>query len=137
WRKMVSMENVEVANYISNTYLFKLARYTHNKPLYKELMTFKNSAVGTGAMDFPITYDENGKSVNTSLHQLNLADNYLLIFWSSTCSHCLNELPKLKTFIDEHPKNMKVIAFALEDSKDNWEKTIPQFPDFIHVLGLE
>lgn len=137
WRKMVSMENVEVANYISTTYLFKLARDTDNKPLYKELMTFKNSAVGTVAMDFPITYEENGQTKNTSLYKLNVADNYLLIFWSSTCSHCLNELPKVKTFIEEHPKNMKVIAFALEDSKDNWEKTIPQFPDFIHVLGLE
>ncbi len=137
WRKMVAIENVDVANYISNTYLFKLARETDNKELYKELMTYKNSAIGTTAMDFPITYEDNGKPINTSLHKLEGADNYLLIFWSSTCGHCLNELPKLKAYLDEHPKNLKVVAFGLEDGKENWESTIPKFPNFIHVLGLE
>ncbi|MEZ4793151.1 MAG: TlpA disulfide reductase family protein [Gelidibacter sp.] len=137
WQKMVALENVEVANYVSDTYLFKLARATDNKELYKELMAYKNSAVGTTAMDFPITYETDGTMVSTSLHKLEGADHYLLIFWSSTCGHCLGELPKLKTFIDEHPKNIKVIAFGLEDEKENWGKTIEQFPGFIHVLGLE
>ncbi|MEZ4801333.1 MAG: thioredoxin family protein [Gelidibacter sp.] len=137
WRKMVSIENVEVANYISSTYLFKLAKETDNKELYQELMTYQNSAVGTIATDFPITYENNGKPINTSLHKLEGAENYLLIFWSSTCGHCLDELPKVKTYIDEHPKNLKVVAFGLEDDKENWENTIPKFPNFIHVLGLE
>lgn len=137
WRKMVALENVEVANYISDSYLFKLARAIENKDLYTELMTYKNSAVGIVAMDFPITYEDHGKTVTTSLHKIQGADHYLLIFWSSTCGHCLNELPKVRDFIDAHPKNIKVIAFGLEDDKDNWEKTIPQFPNFIQVLGLE
>jgi thiol-disulfide isomerase/thioredoxin len=137
WQNMVAIENVEVANYISDTYLFKLARETENRELYKELMTYKNSAVGTSAMDFPISYEVDGTPINTSLHQLSGAENYLLIFWSSTCSHCLDELPEVNTFINEHPKNLKVVAFGIEDGKENWEKTIPEFPNFIHVLGLE
>ncbi len=137
WRKMVSLENVEAANEISNLYLFELARETQNQDLYQELMTFKNSAVGTIAMDFPITYEVKGKTINTSLHQLNIAENYLLIFWSSTCSHCLDELPKVKTFIDALPKDLKVIAYGLEDSKENWQHTIQLYPNFIHVLGLD
>ena len=137
WKNMVAIENVEVANYISDTYLFELARETDNKELYKALMTYKNSAVGTKAMDFPITYEVDGSSVNTSLHKLSGADHYLLIFWSSTCGHCLDELPKLRKFINEHPKNLKVVAFGLEEEKANWEKTILEFPNFIHVLGLK
>ena len=137
WRKMVAIENVEVANYISTTYLYKLAKETDNKQLYKELMRYQNSAVGTIAMDFPITYEVNGKPTNTSLHLLEGATNYLLIFWSSTCGHCLDELPKIKTYLDAHPKNLKVVAFGLEDDLENWQKTISQFPNFIHVVGLE
>ncbi|MEO6346375.1 MAG: thioredoxin family protein [Aquaticitalea sp.] len=137
WRKMVELENGEVSNYIIDTYLSKLAKDIVNKNLYKELMTYKNSAFGTVAIDFPITYEDHGKSVATTLHKLEGADHYLLIFWSSGCSHCLDELPKVKEFIDMHPKDIKVIAFGLEEEKDHWGKTIPQFPGFIHVLGLE
>lgn len=136
WRKFVGSENVEVANYISDTYLYNLAKASYNKELMKDLTIYKNSAIGTVAMDFPISYNDNGKTTNTSLLKLEGAENYLLIFWSSTCGHCLNELPKLKDFMEAHPKDLKVIAFGLEDNKDNWEKTIPKFPNFIHVLGL-
>jgi thiol-disulfide isomerase/thioredoxin len=137
WQSMVDIENIEVANYISDAYLFKLAKETNNKELYKALMTYKNSAIGTTAMDFPITYESDGKPVNTSLKLLSGADHYLLIFWSSTCGHCLDELPKVNMFVKENTKNLKVIAFGLEDDKENWGKTIPDFPNFIHVLGLE
>lgn len=137
WQKMVDLENVEVANYISDTYLFKLARDTNNKELYKSLMTHKNSAPGNIAMDFPISYVENGQPINTTLHQLSGAEHYLLIFWSSTCIHCLTELPVMHEFIQNHPKNIKVIAFGLEEDQVNWEKTISKFSNFIHVLGLE
>ncbi|MGJ8591686.1 MAG: TlpA family protein disulfide reductase [Aquaticitalea sp.] len=137
WKNMVDIENVEVANYISDTYLFKLAKETDNKELYKTLMTYKNGGTGSTAMDFPITYEADGKPVNTSLHQLSGVEHYLLVFWSSTCGHCLDELPQVKSYLDAHPKNLKVIAFGLEDGKENWQKTISEFPNFIHVLGLE
>lgn len=137
WQKMVTIENREVANYISDTYLFKLAKETDDDKLYKSLMTYKNSATGIIAMDFPMTYEMDGKPVNTSLHQLNGADYYLLVFWSSSCGHCLDELPKVKSFIEAHPNNLKVVAFGLEEDKENWSKTITQFPNFMHVLGLE
>jgi len=137
WGKMIDANNIEVANYISDTYLFKLARDTNNQQLYKSLMVYKNSALGATAMDFPITYEADGKPINTSLHKLSGFEHYILVFWSSTCGHCLNELPQMKFYLNENPKNLKVVAFGLEDEKDNWSKTISQFPEFIHVLGLE
>ena len=137
WQNFVDIENVDVANYIGDTYLFKLAHETDNKELSKALISYKNSSIGNAAMDFHITYQAEGKPTNTSLNGLSGTDHYLLIFWSSTCGHCLDELPKVSAFISEHPKNLKVVAFGLEEDKENWQKTIPQFPDFIHVLGLE
>ncbi len=137
WKKMVEIGNLEVANYISDTYLFKLARDTNNKELYQNLMVYKNSAVGATAMDFPIVYENEGKPVNTSLHQLSGSSHYLLVFWSSTCGHCLDELPKLKSFLDEKPRDLKVVAFGLENNKEHWKQTITTLQGFIHVLGLE
>ena len=68
-----------------------------------------------------------------SLYDLNDSDRYLIIFWSSTCSHCEEELPIIKAII---PEITKVIAIAIEDGEENWQKAIQNFPDFIHVLGL-
>lgn len=137
WNKLVEMNNTEVANHLSDTYLIKLAENQGNKDLYETLITYKNNSEGTKALDFPITYKVDGEAVNTSLHQLKGSEHYILVFWSSLCSHCLKELPLLQTYLNEHPKNMKVVAFGIEDGKEHWEKTISKFPDFIHVLGLE
>jgi hypothetical protein len=46
----------------------------------------------------------------------------------------LEELPKVKAII---PENTKVIAIGIEDSAENWQKEIKNYPNFIHVLGLE
>jgi thiol-disulfide isomerase/thioredoxin len=84
------------------------------------------------AHDFEIQSPETGKT--TTLYNLNDADQYLIIFWSSSCSHCLEELPKVKAII---PDNIKVIAIGIEDEAENWQKEIKNYPNFIHVLGLE
>ena len=136
WRKLIELENSEVANYVSNTYLLKLANQVENKELYQSLIAYKHTGLGTIALDFPITYEVDGKAINTSLHELEGSEHYLLVFWSSTCSHCLNELPILQTYLEAHPKDLKVVAFGIEEENENWQKTIPQFSNFIHVLGL-
>ena len=40
----------------------------------------------------------------------------------------------VKTII---PENTKVVAIGLEDDVKNWQDEIKNFPNFIHVLGLE
>jgi protein-disulfide isomerase len=59
----------------------------------------------------------------------------VIIFWSSTCGHCLEELPKIKDILADK-KDLTVIAIGLEDEADNWQKMIGAYQDFIHVLGL-
>jgi len=68
-----------------------------------------------------------------------MAQAYVVVFWSSTCSHCLNEIPKLQTYVKSMKEGkVKVIAVGLEDelSLSTWEKAIVKYPEFIHVLGL-
>ena len=132
WQRFADVKNHEVANYITENYLLELAKATENKVLEDIIVGFKNTSIGTKAPNFDIT--SNGK--NTNLHQLEGADYYLLIFWSSACGHCLDELPKVKEIVANKP-NVKVVAFGLEREENEWENEIKNFPEFIHQIGLD
>lgn len=136
WSRFKDLDNPEVANYISDTYLMELSKTGNYLALTEGLEIYQNNQVGKTAKNFDITLTENGETTTTSLHDLNLAEQYLVIFWSSTCGHCLDELPKVKTLLESKP-NTKVIAFGMEDEDStNWKKAITEYPNFIHVFGL-
>ena len=66
------------------------------------------------------------------------ATNYLLIFWSSDCGHCLKELPEVYSYLASRPeKDFKVVAIGLETTPEKWNKTIKFWPQFTHVLRKE
>lgn len=133
WQQFVAMENDAVANYITDAYLMQLAKDTNNQALLDTITTHKKISIGVTAPDFELTIDGNP----TSLLNLKESENYLLVFWSSTCGHCLKELPQLNNYLKEvAKKDLTVIAFAIEDYEQSWKETIQQFPDFVHVLGL-
>jgi thiol-disulfide isomerase/thioredoxin len=131
WQRFVTLENHDLANYITETYLLELATTTNNKVLAQTITSYKNTSVGTKAPNFDVLL-ENRK---TSLHQLDDAENYLVIFWSSGCGHCLKELPKIKELIATKP-SLKVIAYGLENDNIKWSEEIKNYPDFTHVIGL-
>lgn len=131
WQRFVTIENHDLANYITKTYLLDLANTTNNKVLAQTITSYKNTSLGTKAPNFDILLENS----ITNLHQLKDAENYLVIFWSSGCSHCLKELPKVKELIATKP-NLKVIAYGLEDDNISWSEYIKNYPDFTHVIGL-
>lgn len=135
WSRFKDLENPEVANYISDTYLMELSKTGNYLTLTEGLETYQNNQVGKRAQNFDIALSENGETTTTTLHDLNGAEQYLVIFWSSTCGHCLDELPKVKTLLTSK-SNIKVIAFGMEDEAEGWQKAISEYPDFIHVIGL-
>ncbi|MBV7268993.1 TlpA family protein disulfide reductase [Winogradskyella luteola] len=131
WQRFVTLENHELANYITENHLLDLANATGNKVLAETITSYKNTSLGTKAPNFEIIYGEN----TSSLHDLKGSEYYLLIFWSSGCGHCLKELPKVKALVAEKP-NIKVVAFGLEDEPTKWTEEIKNYPDFIHNIGL-
>lgn len=131
WQRFVTLENHELANYITDKHLLQLAKKTENKVLAETISSYKNTSLGTKAPNFEITSTES----TTSLHDLKDADYYLLIFWSSGCGHCLNELPKVKKLLAKQP-NVKVVAYGLEKEPTKWTKEIKNYPNFIHNIGL-
>ncbi|WP_312392355.1 TlpA disulfide reductase family protein [Chryseobacterium sp.] len=57
------------------------------------------------------------------------ADKKVIVFWSSTCSHCESELPKLlEKYNDLKAKNIQIIGLSLDVDKDSYTKKIAAFP---------
>ncbi|MGB1230742.1 MAG: TlpA family protein disulfide reductase [Winogradskyella sp.] len=131
WQRFVTLKNYELTNYITDKYLLDLANRTENKVLAQTITTYKNTSIGAKAPNFDVLLS--GKT--TSLHQLKGAEHYLLVFWSSGCGHCLNELPLVNAITAKKP-SLKVVAFALEEDAIKWTEEIKNFPNFIHSMGL-
>jgi thiol-disulfide isomerase/thioredoxin len=132
WQRFADSNNEHMANYVTERYLLDLANDIGYTQLAEILKSYKNNSIGNKAQNFEIPNLDSGKT--RTLYDLHDADHYLIVFWSSTCSHCAEELPKVNTLI---PKNTKVIAIGIEDDAINWQKEIKNYPNFIHVLGLE
>ena len=99
WQQMVDANFEGVANYISDTYLIALAESLNDYELVRGLEQFKNVSIGSKAPEFDVFIDEDGIRIPVSLYDLDVAKTYIVVFWSSTCSHCLQEIPQLQAHL--------------------------------------
>ncbi|WNH08519.1 TlpA family protein disulfide reductase [Thalassobellus suaedae] len=137
WQQLADLGNESVANYISETYLIDVALALNDQQLVKDLLLFKRVSLGEKAPDFSIEIEKDNKKITKNLSALNTAENYIVLFWNSTCSHCLDEVPRLDAFVKSQDKGKtQVIAIGLEDNDKLWKNRILKLPNFIHVLGL-
>ncbi|SFC94371.1 TlpA family protein disulfide reductase [Algibacter pectinivorans] len=136
WQQMADLREEAVANYISENYLMDVAVKLNDQQLLKDLILYKNLSKGTVAPNFNIEIEEKGKVITKKLTDLKGAENYIVVFWSSTCSHCLDEIPQLQKFVNTFQKNkVKVVAIGLEDEPYGWKNLTYDYPEFIHVYG--
>jgi len=137
WQQMADAGYDDVANHVADKYLIKIAKQLDNTELLNKMALFKSLSIGNKAPDFTLRVKENNEFVSKQISELNIADKYIVLFWSSTCDHCLDEIPQLQSYIKKLLKGtIKVIAIGLEDSAENWKKEAIKYPEFIHVLGL-
>lgn len=137
WQEMVDLRLEPVANHISKNYLLDIANQLKDKELVDALTRYNNLSIGHKAPDFSIVIEKDNKKVTKKLSELKSAEKYIIVFWSSTCSHCLEEIPQLQKLIKSRAKDkLKVIAIGLEDDNKAWKEKIKSYPEFIHVLGL-
>ncbi|WP_290700762.1 TlpA disulfide reductase family protein [Lacinutrix sp.] len=137
WNQFSVENNEVVTNYIGSKYLLSIARANNDNELANSIIYFKNASVGNIGPDFNIEVkDENDKIKVSKLSKLEGSNNYLLFFWSTTCSHCLDEIPVLKEFIKSQQKeDIQVVAIALDNDLYRWKDLTYQYPDFLHVFG--
>ncbi len=137
WEQMVDLKLEEVANFIAENYLMDLAVELNDQELLRALILYKDTSVGSKAPDFSLEISDNGKTISTTLDKLKGFENYIIVFWSSGCSHCLDEVPQLHAFINTFEANtVKVIAVALEDEPTKWKALTANLPNFSHVYGV-
>jgi thiol-disulfide isomerase/thioredoxin len=136
WQQMSDLGFESISNYIAENYLMNVAVSLNDQELLHALILYKNISKGNIAPDFDVEVKEKGKLITKKLTRLNIAKNYILVFWSSGCSHCLEEIPQLKDFVNTLEKaKVKVVAVGLEDEPYSWKNLTYDFPDFIHVYG--
>ncbi|WP_211298235.1 TlpA family protein disulfide reductase [Polaribacter glomeratus] len=125
-------KNLEIIDYLFENKYNKLPEALQSAKFKAEKKALFASEVGRTAPDF--SWKENGKTLKLST--LNDAEKYVLVFWSTTCSHCMREMPLLHTYL-KNKKNIKVIAFALEDDAFVWENySKTNLNGWHNVLGL-
>ncbi|WP_027380197.1 TlpA family protein disulfide reductase [Chryseobacterium daeguense] len=91
--------------------------------------TLKSNANVEMGATFPNTKFQS--PVNTTAKSLYdvKADKKVIVFWSSTCSHCESELPQLLAkYNDLKAKNIQVVGLSLDVDKDSYSKKITAFP---------
>jgi len=131
WAQASANDYNTTSDYIYNTYLKRLATEVGNQEIVDQVEEHNRLRLGVIAPE--IKWQKNG--VQSSLKSLEGAENYVLVFWSSTCSHCLRELPVLH---DELKNNqyVKVVAVGLEDNDSTWKQESAKMPHFNHAIAL-
>jgi thiol-disulfide isomerase/thioredoxin len=120
-----------VSDSIFSTYLKDLADQIGDQDLIDEIELSSRLRIGTRSPE--ITWIKDNKT--KILSGLEGAEHYVLVFWSSTCSHCLKELPVLHKELLNY-KNVRVVAIGLEDNDTFWKREIGNLPDFEHAIAL-
>ena len=126
------IENTVLIDYIIDEVYKKLPAEYIDAKLINDVESKVKLAIGKTAPDF--SWKIKGKV--QKLSQFNVADVYILVFWSTTCSHCLEEVPELYEYIKDN-ENTHVIAFALETDEFGFNHYTQNFEKWTNVLGLD
>ncbi|MEN8858074.1 MAG: thioredoxin family protein [Flavobacteriaceae bacterium] len=130
--QFAGIKNAEIVDYLFSDHYDKLPKENQNIEFKKRIEDSMKVAIGKIAPDF--SWTENGKKM--SISTLTGGQSYLLIFYSTGCSHCLREVPQVFEFM-KGKNNTKVIAFAMETENSTWKNYIKTLPNWHHVLGLK
>lgn len=128
-QKFVTKENNEILQ--STLVLYKsLPKDVQRITFVKETEMFAKVLLGVKAPNIEISKEE-------SLYDLQGSDTYLVVFWSSTCSHCLKELPEVKKLLADN-SGITVVAVGLEKKEDenNWVFESSKLKDWKHAIAI-
>jgi thiol-disulfide isomerase/thioredoxin len=131
WTQATESDLKLLADTVYNDYLKPKVTTDEHKTILSEIALQTRLRLGAVA---PEIEWKDGTDLE-SLSKLSDSENYVLVFWSSTCGHCLRELPALHKRIKEN-KNVKVLAIGLEDDDANWKLESAKLEAFEHAIAL-
>ncbi|MBS1549065.1 MAG: TlpA family protein disulfide reductase [Bacteroidetes bacterium] len=104
----------------------KNLKCTINDRLASTITKNKNTEIGSVFPDYVFQNTVNS-NVN-SIHQVK-AKNKIVVFWSSTCSHCETELPKLLKIYSELKKlGVEIIGLSLDQDSKVYHSKAEAYP---------
>ena len=104
----------------------KNLKCTINDRLSNTIATNKNTELGA---TFPNYIFQNPTNTTAKSIADVKANKKIIVFWSSTCSHCEAELPKLiEKYNAIKSQNAEVIAFSLDSEKANYDAKVKSLP---------
>lgn len=124
-------ENVEIVDYLIDNFYNKLSESVKNEKDIENILKKVKLAIGKKAPDF--TWEEN--DVTKSLYAIDNAATYVLVFWSTSCSHCIIEVPELYEYLKDK-SNIHVVDVALEKDTLGFDIYKEKFKNWTNVLGL-
>ena len=131
WAQAAASSFAETSDFVYSNYLKTLFDSTNNQKIKDEIEIHNRLRLGANAPEVEWRASGSIKKLST----LEGAENYILIFWSSTCSHCLKELPALHKELKKN-ENIKVVAVGLEEDELNWRLASEKLSDFEHAIAL-
>ncbi len=131
-KEYADQQNSDMVNFVLEKYYSNLPGSLRDSAFRYQILSQVKTAIGKKAPN--ISWEENGAS--SDLYSLQDSDYYMVLFFSTGCSHCQVEVPQFYNF-SKDLYNMKVIAIGLEDEKEDWEEMIKTLPGFTHILDLK
>ena len=131
-RAYLSENNPKMARYTFETYYLKLPVKFIDPAFSNYIKGELKTSVGTKAPD--LKWEIDGKA--GSLYGLKDKEYYIIVFFSTGCSHCQKQMPEFYKFIkDIH--NIQVITVGLEDELDWWKDMTSKWKGFINIVDLK
>ena len=104
----------------------KNLKCTINDRLLNTININESIAIGAKMSDTKFANPVNTKA--KSIHEVK-ADKKIILFWSSTCTHCEKELPEIIAKYNQLKANhIEVIALSLDSDKDVYQDKIKNLP---------
>lgn len=104
----------------------KNLKCTINDRLSGTIAVNTNTEIGATFTDYKFTNAAN--TTAKSIHGVK-ADRKVIFFWSSTCSHCISELPKLlEKYSAMKAKNTEIIGLSLDSEEKSYRDKAQSLP---------
>ncbi len=104
----------------------KNLKCTINDRLSGTIESNENTEIGAIFPNY--TFNKPTNTTAKSLHNVK-ATKKIIVFWSSTCSHCEAELPKiLEKYTIMKTQEIEVVGFSLDTEKEAYENKVKNLP---------
>ncbi|MBP8792282.1 MAG: TlpA family protein disulfide reductase [Lutibacter sp.] len=127
----IQVKNNTLIDFVLNDVYKKLPFEVVDQVVISEIETKLKLAIGRVAPNF--SWVEN--RVSNNLHKLAGFENYVIVFWSSSCSHCLAEIPQVYEYFKDN-KKVKVLSISLEKEDVEFKKYAVKYSKWTSILGL-